>query len=201
MTIESFVPVNPDGTPWQDPTRPRRFAEGGLVTRETLGILGDAGPELVIPLTKVKDTLGGKDDKKSTKELLKELQAIRKELAAMRAEQGDLSIDMDGQRLGKLQRKARRVARARRVSGSNKWQPNTHRHAGLLVFTIGSSRLATLSRRSLRSFLSRPEASLYPGVNLLNPLRSKRWRSTGVASDQFCLSTLARIQAGRFCFD
>lgn len=29
------------------------------------------------------------------------------------------------------------------------------------------------------------EASLYPGVNLLNPLRSKRWRSTGVASDQF----------------
>ena len=111
LTIESFVPVNPDGTPWQDPTRPRRFAEGGLVTRETLGILGDAGPELVIPLTKVKDTLGGKDDKKSTKELLKELQAIRKELAAMRAEQGDLSIDMDGQRLGKLQRKARRVAR------------------------------------------------------------------------------------------
>ncbi len=130
LTIESFVPVNPDGTPWTGPEdqgqgggdeeppriplpppwQPPRFARGGLVTRETLGIIGDAGPELVIPLSKVSDTLGNGSDT-STKQLLKELQAIRKELAAMRAEQGDLSIDMDGQRLGKLQRKARRIAR------------------------------------------------------------------------------------------
>ena len=33
------------------------FAEGGLVTRPTLGVLGEAGPELVVPLAKI----GGKN--------------------------------------------------------------------------------------------------------------------------------------------
>lgn len=44
----------------------------------------------------------------------------------------------------------------------------------------------TVLSPSIASLISvTSEASLYPGVNLLNGLRSKRWRSTTVGSDQF----------------
>ena len=38
---------------------PRQFASGGIVTRATMGIVGEAGPEAVIPLSRARGALGG----------------------------------------------------------------------------------------------------------------------------------------------
>lgn len=38
-----------------------KFAEGGIVTSATLGVFGEAGPEAVMPLDKLKDFVGSRD--------------------------------------------------------------------------------------------------------------------------------------------
>lgn len=38
-----------------------KFAEGGIVTSATLGVFGEAGPEAVLPLDKLKDYIGGNE--------------------------------------------------------------------------------------------------------------------------------------------
>jgi hypothetical protein len=63
-TVVSWTPgPSPSGGTWNPPGVPRHvgniaLAAGGLVTRPTFALVGESGPEAVIPLNKVKQ-LGG----------------------------------------------------------------------------------------------------------------------------------------------
>jgi hypothetical protein len=49
---------NFDGSPNLDGNRATPFAKGGIVTGPTLGLVGEAGPEAIIPLSKFDDIVG-----------------------------------------------------------------------------------------------------------------------------------------------
>jgi hypothetical protein len=54
----SGISYNFDGTPNFDGNRATPFARGGIVTGPTLGLVGEAGPEAIIPLDRFDDVVG-----------------------------------------------------------------------------------------------------------------------------------------------
>jgi hypothetical protein len=68
------------------------FAEGGIVTRPTYGVFGEAGPEAVMPLDRVSDFIaeagGGRDD-----EILEAIEALRADFARFPQEMARASRD------------------------------------------------------------------------------------------------------------
>lgn len=70
------------------------LAKGGIVTRPTVALTGEAGPEAVIPLKKLHDFIGN-DDKKNG-------QVTQNQPSANDSMSGDLSIIIDGSVIGKV---------------------------------------------------------------------------------------------------
>lgn len=52
--------LNNDGSPNNDGDPATPFAKGGIVTGPTLGLVGEAGPEAIIPLDKFNSVVGGR---------------------------------------------------------------------------------------------------------------------------------------------
>ena len=79
------------------------FAEGGIVSGPTSGIVGEAGPEAVIPLKQ-----GGvpRDDetRKDDEQMIREMQEMKKALYQMLKLMGDgkTTINLDGRVLAEV---------------------------------------------------------------------------------------------------
>jgi len=95
------------------------FAEGGIVTSATLGIVGEAGPEAIIPLSKLSSVAGdlniskGSSSNSEISELAQELSEIKEALAelakAIGSQPVETKVEIDGKTLVKQITKAARV--------------------------------------------------------------------------------------------
>ena len=79
------------------------LARGGLVTRPTLGLTGEAGPEFVMPLSMMPKKKRSKKAKASDKKLSK---AVKMANAAARTQKGKLR---KGETQGSIARRAQRL--------------------------------------------------------------------------------------------
>ena len=100
---------------------PRMFAEGGIVKSATLGIVGEAGPEAIIPLSKISEvaedlniTSGGGGGG-GTAELVSELNEVKEALLALAEAIGDQPIETNVQIDGKTL--VQQITKAARVMG------------------------------------------------------------------------------------
>ena len=82
--------------------QPRQFAQGGVVTGAMMGIVGEAGPEAIIPLSRINevtDTIGGMGGS----EVAQELAEIKEALGALAEAIGEqpiqTSVEIDGKAL------------------------------------------------------------------------------------------------------
>ena len=89
------------------------YARGGLVTRPTLGLVGEAGPELIVPLSNVGAA-------QSTRGLSQEVRGLREDLrrvaSAIESQPIDVAIRVDGRDLHAVVDRADRVSRRVRSS-------------------------------------------------------------------------------------
>jgi hypothetical protein len=76
---------------------PKKMAKGGIVTRATSIIAGEAGPEAIVPLSGekgpsiIKQAVGGVAG--GSAEVVNELRAIRQVLSQILAKEGDITLD------------------------------------------------------------------------------------------------------------
>lgn len=89
------------------------YARGGLVTRPTLGLVGEAGPELIVPLSNVGAA-------QSTRGLSQEVRGLREDLrrvaSAIESQPIDVALRVDGRDLHAVVDRADRVSRRVRSS-------------------------------------------------------------------------------------
>jgi len=89
------------------------YARGGLVTRPTLGLVGEAGPELIVPLNNVGAA-------QSTRGLSQEVRGLREDLrrvaSAIESQPIDVALRVDGRDLHAVVDRADRVSRRVRSS-------------------------------------------------------------------------------------
>lgn len=95
----------------------REMATGGLVTRPTAAIVGEAGPEAVVPLDRFEslvessvdlggDTGTGFGPGRQQRELLDELKSIKGLMERAVENGGDIVLEIDGTRLAETTERA-----------------------------------------------------------------------------------------------
>ena len=107
-----FVSENPQYS-LSDLREAELFAQGGLVTSPTLGIVGEAGPELIVPLNNVSRA-------QSTTGLSQEISGLREDLrnvaSALGSQPIDVQLSVDGKQLHTTVDRVDRVSRRVRSS-------------------------------------------------------------------------------------
>ena len=76
----------------------RPMATGGIVTAPTHALIGEAGPEAVIPLNKLSNIMNNQDMVDSNNNLLQEFKEMKKILAAILHKEG--TITLNGTKMG-----------------------------------------------------------------------------------------------------
>lgn len=101
---------------------PRMFAEGGIVKSATLGVVGEAGPEAIIPLSKISEVAddlnissGSGAGSGDNTELISELNEVKEALLALANAIGEQSIETNVQIDGKTL--VQQISKAARVMG------------------------------------------------------------------------------------
>ena len=105
LEIPDWVPVYGGSTFSPGlPTVPL-LAEGGIVENPTLAVIGEQGPEAVIPLDKLSSTVGAETSSQNVDELKQELQELKQIMAGFVEQMGQvvnrpITVELNGNKVG-----------------------------------------------------------------------------------------------------
>jgi hypothetical protein len=82
------IAINVTGAEGINPLNVGGFASGGIVTRPTMAMIGEGGPEAVVPLNQI----GNDESLQIQKDMLRELRKFNNETAPLLGRQISLSV-------------------------------------------------------------------------------------------------------------